>query len=223
MGGETMSVREIRQKSPIPIYAAAAVWALSGLLLPTYRLWHFLPPVVLAVAAYLLTTRLFPGAVGYVETPERFTRTGDGKIDALLRDGESAVAQMLRCREASGDVAIKAKIAEIAEITVKIYKDVLDDPSDYAQIRRFADIFIPETLKILSSYPMLESSGAGGDSVEAAKSRVIHVLDTILESYKKQFDALFNNQVLDIEIDVKVLETLLKREGLTGSDFETAK
>ncbi|MDR1299692.1 MAG: 5-bromo-4-chloroindolyl phosphate hydrolysis family protein, partial [Oscillospiraceae bacterium] len=115
---------------------------------------------------------------------------------------------------------VKSRIAEIAEITVKIFKDVIEDPADYAQIRRFADVFIPETLKILKAYTQLETSGAGGAGVEAAKSSAVNVLDTIIGSYKKQYDALFANQVIDIETDIKVLETMLKREGLTSGDFE---
>ena len=30
------------RKSPVPLYGAAAVWAVWGLLLPMYALWHLL-------------------------------------------------------------------------------------------------------------------------------------------------------------------------------------
>jgi hypothetical protein len=44
-------------------------------------------------------------------------------------------------------------------------------------------------------------------------------LDTTVEAYRKQLDALFANQALDIETDITVLENMLKKEGLTDGDF----
>ncbi|MDR2665706.1 MAG: 5-bromo-4-chloroindolyl phosphate hydrolysis family protein [Oscillospiraceae bacterium] len=214
-----MTVRKVKKRSAIPLYGAAAAWALGCLLLPTFKLWHFLAPSALAVAAYIILGRVFPGAVEYVEEAQALAGTGDEALDALLRGGEEAIAEMLRYREAAGDFRVKAKIAEIADISVKIFKDVIEDPADYAQVRRFADIFMPETLRILKAYTQLEASGAGGTGVEAAKSSAADVLDTIIASYKKQYDALFANQAIDIETDIKVLETMLKREGLTDGDF----
>ena len=47
------------------------------------------------------------------------------------------------------------------------------------------------------------------------------MLDTAIAAYKKQLDALFANQALDIETDIQVMNQMLEREGLSGkSDFK---
>ena len=46
------------------------------------------------------------------------------------------------------------------------------------------------------------------------------MLDAAADAYRRQLDALFANQALDIETDITVLETMLKREGLSGGDFD---
>jgi hypothetical protein len=44
--------------------------------------------------------------------------------------------------------------------------------------------------------------------------RIDTALDTIHDSYYKFFDSLFENQALDIETDIRVLESMLRTEGL---------
>ena len=43
------------------------------------------------------------------------------------------------------------------------------------------------------------------------------MLDTAIEAYKKLLDSLFANQAMDIETDIDVMNTLLKREGFAAS------
>ncbi|MDR1589604.1 MAG: 5-bromo-4-chloroindolyl phosphate hydrolysis family protein [Oscillospiraceae bacterium] len=208
------------KKSAIPMYGAAAAWAAYCLLAPTYKLWHFLPAAAVACLVYFALSRIFKGKTEMVHEPDPPVRTGDEAVDALLRDGEAAVARMRGICGAVSEPGIRTKIAEIADVTSKIFKDVADDPSDYAQIRRFADVFVPETEKLLASYVKLIAANAGGAQTEQVRRSVEDVLDTILASYGRLFDALFKNQIMDIETDIKVLEGMLKREGLSESDFK---
>ena len=47
------------------------------------------------------------------------------------------------------------------------------------------------------------------------------MLDQAIVAYKKRLDSLFENQALDIETDIEVMNTMLAREGLSGTnDFE---
>ena len=60
---------------------------------------------------------------------------------------------------------------------------------------------------------------ADGQNINGTLRRINEVLDTTVTAYEKQLDALFLNQALDIETDIAVLESMLKKEGLTGKDF----
>jgi hypothetical protein len=40
------------------------------------------------------------------------------------------------------------------------------------------------------------------------------MLDDIITAYNKQYDAMFSDEALDIETDIRVLEATMKREGL---------
>ncbi|NLB29725.1 MAG: hypothetical protein GX823_05815 [Clostridiales bacterium] len=208
---------EIRHKSAIPFYGAAAVWLLYALIFPLYRLPDFLIFLAAGLAAHFALSKIFPGTTELVTAP---VETGNEDINRLLREGETAVAEMARIRDAISEKDIKPKIDALIAVTDKIFKDVLDDPSDYRQIRRFADFYLPTTMKLLHAYERFGRTGAAGENIEGTLKRIDAALDQILESYDKQYDALFQNQALDIETDIAVLEQMLKKEGLTGSDFK---
>ena len=45
------------------------------------------------------------------------------------------------------------------------------------------------------------------------------MMDTIVQAYDKQLDALFGEEALDISTDITVMENLLAQEGLGGTGF----
>ena len=219
VGVYNYNMREVKKKSVVPIYGIAVVWALYCLIFPLYKTVHFMLLACIAISVYVLLTVLFPGKTEKVEIPQEPERTGDEKIDALLAEGETAVLEMRRLNDTiMGDI-LKEKIDEIIFVTDKIFKDLLDDPDDYEQVKRFAGYHLPTTIKLLHAYDRFGSSGVTGENVTGTLERIDTALDMILESYKKLYDSLFENQALDIETDIRVLESMLKKEGLSGKDF----
>ena len=214
-----MFLREVRKKSVIPIYGAAGVWIIYCVFFPLYKLPHFIFPVVLSIAAYFILSKIFPGKIEYVEIPPEPVTTGNAEIDALLREGETAIAEMKRLRNSIRNTQLHAKIDEIIEVTDKIFKDVIDDPDDFPQVKRFANYYLPTTIKLLNAYDRMYSQEIKGENITGTMERIEAILATTLTAYKKQLDSLFANQALDIETDITVLEGMLKREGLSGKDF----
>ena len=210
---------EKRIKSVVPIYGVAAVWVLYCLIFPPYKTFHYIILACSAVLAYTVLSILFPGKTERIELPEEPERSGDEKIDALLAEGEKAVAEMRLLRDSVTGDDLKATINEIITVTDKIFKDLLEDPDDYTQVKRFANFHLPTTIKLLHAYDRFDRSGAEGDNTTGALARIDTALTMILESYNKFFDSLFQNQALDIESDIVVLESMLKKEGLSGPDF----
>lgn len=213
--------KKIKTPSAIPVYGVAAVWALWCLILPVYKLSHILMLAGVSLIVFAVLNKLFPGTVTEVEIPPEPVTTGDPEVDRLLREGDAAVAELRRLEKAIDNKAVAGKVTQIREVTEKIFKDIIDDPNDAPQVRRFAGYYLPTTLKLLKAY---EKMGSGevveGTNVAGTLGKIESVLDTTLEAYKKQYDALFMDQALDIETDITVLEAMLKREGLTGKDFD---
>jgi len=212
---------EIKKKSIVPVYGVAVAWLAYCAFLPLHKTWHFIALACGAALVYVLLSALFPGKTTTIEVPEEPVSTGDDRIDALLAEGEQAVTEMRRIRDTIRDVHVREKTGEIIVVTDKIFKNLHDDPDDYTQVKRFADFFLPATIKLLHTYDRFGQSGTAGENITGTMERIDTALDTILVSYRKFFDSLFENQALDIETDISVLENMLKREGLMNSEFGT--
>ena len=76
--------------------------------------------------------------------------------------------------------------------------------------------YLPTTLKLLRTYSSLERQGIEGDNIDAAKEDIERILDTLVKGFAGQLDRLFQNEVIDISTDIEVLETMMKRDDLTG-------
>jgi 5-bromo-4-chloroindolyl phosphate hydrolysis protein len=214
--------REIRKKSVVPVYGLAGVWLIYCLLLPLYRPWHFLILIALGIAAYAGLSKLFPGKTIYVEVPEEPVSTGVAEFDKLLEEGRKAVHEMKRLCASINKPNVCGKINEIIDVTERIFNDLRDDPSDYQQIKRFSDFYLPTTIKLLNAYDRLSDVGSvhiEGENIGGTLTRIEDILDKTLQVYRKQLDALYANEALDIKTDITVLENMLKREGLAGKDF----
>ena len=69
----------------------------------------------------------------------------------------------------------------------------------------------------------MDAQGIQGENIDGTKQNILEMLDTAIEAFKKQLDSLFANQALDIETDIDVMNTMLRREGLAGGSMDDFK
>ncbi len=217
--------KTVVKRSAVPIYGVAAVWAIWCLALPIYSLWHFLLLIAVSVGIYFALSKLFPGKKTVVDVPApepEPVSTGNAEADALLREGELAVKELRRLGTSIREPSVRSRVEEIASLTDKIFKDIIEDPEDIPQVKRFAGYYLPTTMKLLNAYDRMSGEGAG-ENVSGTLKRIEDILDTTVAAYRKEYDHLFANEAMDIDTDITVLESMLKREGLTGKDFDVKR
>jgi len=211
---------EIKKKSVIPVYGLMVVWVLYCVIFPLNGLLNFLGLMSAGLIAYGLLSLIFPEKTISIEATETPKSTGDEKVDTMLAEGEKSVSEMRGMSAAITDDEIKQKADELISVTDSIFKKLLIEPAVYTQVKRFSDFFLPTTVKLLCSYVRFSQSDARGENITSTLERISTALDTTLVSYRKFYDSLFESQALDIETDISVLDTMLKKEGLLDSGFD---
>lgn len=139
------------------------------------------------------------------------------EVQAVVDEGTKAHEELQRLYFSIPDLGVKRKVKEIMEISDKIIADAVADPSDVPQIKKFLDYYLPTTIKLLNSYDRMGQQGIEGENITGTMQSIENMLDTAIDAYKKLLDSLFANQAMDIETDISVMNTLLRREGFTGS------
>ena len=215
-----------------PIYGFAAGWALSALIFPLYKVWGmlaaFLVSCLAAFAVYIFTEKKAKkSTVKRTEKAEKSSAEEKKKdsygpeIDPIVEEGRRALGEMGRLYSSITEPDVREKINEIMRITDKITQDAIADPSDIPQIRKFMNYYLPTTIKLLNTYDRMRDQGIQGENLDKSMSSINEMLDEAIVAFRKRLDSLFADQAMDIEADIKVMNTMLEREGLSGEkDFE---
>ena len=136
------------------------------------------------------------------------------EVQAVVDEGERAHRELEHLYATIPNLTVKAKIRELINVSDKIIEDAVNDPSDVPQIKKFLDYYLPTTIKLLNAYDRMGAQGIEGENISGTMQSIEEMLDTAVNAYKKLLDSLFANQALDVETDIEVMNTLLKREGL---------
>ena len=222
---------KVVKKSVAPIYAVAVLWIAWGLLFPLHRPFHFVLAAIVSVVVFCIGRAIWPDKTYHTPDPEpvkeekkeppKQESTGNPEIDALIKERDRAVSEMRRLNDAIQDETISAQIDRLEATTKKIVERVAEHPEKLPQIRRFLNYYLPTTLKLLNAYDRADSAGISGANVDGTKGKVEDIMGTIVTAFDKQLDALFGDEALDISTDITVLEQMLAREGIGGTQIST--
>lgn len=206
-----MKTKKIR--SEIPIYAAAAVWLLLGLICPKMLLkgWFLVIAAVLSAAAYWGVSQLFPGRV--IEVREH-ADSGDAKLDGLIEEGRRRLDNLIVVNKAISNADISLKLDRMVSAGEEIYRLLEKDTSKAEEVRKFMNYYLPTADKLMASYRIMMESENRGENITQAMHSIENSLGMIADAFEKQLNNLYADRKLDIETDIDVLETMLAGDGL---------
>ena len=92
------------------------------------------------------------------------------------------------------------------------------DPTQLPQIRKFMSYYLPTTLKLLENYASFEEAGVSGENLSQAKAKIEKTMDSIVAGFEHQLDELYRTDAMDIDSDIRVMETMLRRDTASVAD-----
>ena len=130
-------------------------------------------------------------------------------------DHEAILKKLKALNDQILDDDVSLKIDRIAELTNDIYEFIEQNPNRANQVRKFMNYYLPTTVKLLTSYSMLERQSYQGENIVASRKNIEDILATLVHAFEKQLDQLFAADAIDISSDIQVLETMIASDGLT--------
>jgi len=155
---------------------------------------------------------------------EYFKRKGKPDADdtaapAQAEEGFSGMLRNIRrANDRIADPGLSAKIDRLEEITGRIFKAIEDDPSRREKAGTFLNYYLPTTQKLLDSYADFEEAGVSGANLSQAKARIEKTMDNIVAGFEHQLDQLYQADAMDVDSDIRVMETMLRRDNASVED-----
>lgn len=91
-------------------------------------------------------------------------------------------------------------------------------PESLPKARRFAEYYIPTSLKLLHTYNDVQ--GQQGENAETIRRDIAGILHTLNQAYDTLYDTLLSDVAMDVSSEIAALQGMLANDGLTGGNFE---
>lgn len=142
-------------------------------------------------------------------------KTTGGDIDKILAKGRSNLLELRQLTIRLKNQQIRNLSEDVCGIIDKILKALKEQPEDIPTVRRFFNYYLPTLGGILRNFLRLEKSGVpDADTTE----KVIACLNDIRIAMEKQYANLFDNDKLDLTVEMEVLRQMCKQDGLLAED-----
>ena len=127
--------------------------------------------------------------------------------------GYAGILRQIRiANDRIADQELSRKIERLEEIAGRIFRLIENDETKRAKASTFLSYYLPTTQKLLDSYAEFEEAGVSGGNLSEAKRKIERTMDNIVLGFERQLDELYRTDALDIDSDIRVMETMLRRD-----------
>ena len=145
-------------------------------------------------------------------SPELAARAGlrTERIVATIAEAEAKLADIETAADALQSIELKARLHRIVDQGRLILQQLQRDPRDLSRARRFLATYLDGTRDVVRKYAAQQRDLADTPLGESFR----RVLTTIEQVFLEQEEVLKRHEALDLDVQIEVLETQLKREGV---------
>lgn len=130
-----------------------------------------------------------------------------------LRDVRAAADHVI-------DKELRDSALKLESIISQIIGHVEKHPEQIGNVRRFTQLYLPTTIKLLKNYGEFENHSVKSESVTQSMMEIKDAIYKVNLAFENLFNNLFAGISMDITTDITVLDTLLAEEGLSDSELK---
>lgn len=194
---------------------AVAVFLLSFFLSIAMNPSGFLIDVIVSA---MLAAGVYIGAVFLLKPTIRFGGISVDTIkngEELRKLVEAAYTEMTQISDeisAIADAVVKSSAQKVYDGAFRIIQYVEQNPDKYTQARRFFTYYLDMTHKIIRKYNDFIESRLNTDEMNSVLEQTQKALTILEQTFTSILSNLMRNEIMDIEADVSLLESMYKSE-----------
>ncbi len=197
-------------RSPLKTLAALVVGLAAG-----FTAFAVVGHDVLASLAYAVGA-----AAGYFMVygadarPARLPAWSSGGAEADARTVLELAYQRLEALDEAGrkiaNREFRQRLGSISATVGKILRAVEANPADLRRTRKFLNVYLDGAQKVALQYARAEAHGPSAEREQNFRTLLVDVENTCQQQYEK----LLQHDALDLDVEIEVLTTRLRREGI---------
>ena len=121
------------------------------------------------------------------------------------------------------DASLQQSIIEICGTTERIISSVESNPKKFKKAETFFDYYLPMTLKFVTNYDEIENQRLTSKESQKFMKDARDKIDLLNQAFQKQLSALYQTDIVDMDAEMKVLDMMLKSDGLGTNEINNDK
>ena len=117
------------------------------------------------------------------------------------------------------DESIQKELNEIHESVSKIINTISKNPEKSRQANNFFDYYLPITIKLVDRYDEIENQKLTSKDSKTFFQSTNKMIREINKSYKSILSSLYQSELVDMDAEMKVFDSLLKADGYRDADL----
>ena len=199
-------------KEIFSIIASVLIALLLFLLLFLRFHWNLILCMVLGAVMYLACSMLLRPVekIGKIEVDS----LNNGEcLSERLSEAASDYERMKKAAAQIREQPLRAECSDLVNLAGNILKYLTDNPEKITAARRYIDYYQETAANVLGHYIELKKTGLSTSETEKILQRTQESVATLKAAFNMQFEKLMQNELLDMEADLKLLKQTLRSEG----------
>lgn len=138
--------------------------------------------------------------------------TDEHELKEMMNDAYEDLLQIQKGYRSAKHESIRLNGEKLFHKGVAIFEHLRKNPSKIRQARRYLTYYLDTAAGIMNKYTGFVETRLDSKEIDKVYLETEKALEILNEAFNKQFVKLMQNEMMDIEADVKVLEDTLKTE-----------
>ena len=132
------------------------------------------------------------------------------RVTAALQQAEQQILSIDQARSQIDQPELNQRLDRITALARDILAEIARDPRDFRRARKFLNTYLDGAQRVIAGYASAHASGHS----HRLEDNFRRVLVTIEDVFEQQYQRLLQNDLHELDVQMEVLETQLRREGL---------
>ena len=118
------------------------------------------------------------------------------------------------------DDEIKKSLNEINDTVGKIIKTMEKNPEKGRKLKNFFEYYLPVTVKLVDRFDEIENQKISSSEIKKFNESTKKTINEINDVFKKFLNSLYEDDMLDTNVEIKVLNSMLNSDGLDENSLK---
>lgn len=134
-------------------------------------------------------------------------KTNNSKASEIkeLSELKKSIIDLRKIYDKLKESQIKNDLKKVILVSENIYKEVAKDSTKLNKVYKFNSYYIVTLIKVMNKYIELKSKKIINEDTKDLFIKIEDFVDKLKVSFDKLYESLFNDDVLDIDAEIKVM------------------